>query len=124
MSELAQFDIKVLLVEPGAFMTEGINGQVFFTENPMKEYDSMRVASQTKFKSIDGTQKGDPNKAAEAIVDVIRGEGVTKGRPWPSYLFLGEDAEYDVRNKCRKILTILDEWADVTRGVNFDSTSM
>lgn len=121
MSELARFNIKVLLVEPGGFMTEGMNGQVFFTDNPMKEYDSMRIATKTKFSSIDGTQKGDPNKAVEAIVDVVKGEGVAKGRPWPGYLFLGEDAEYDVRKKCTKVLNILDEWADVTRGVNLDT---
>ncbi|KAF8900766.1 hypothetical protein CPB84DRAFT_1778858 [Gymnopilus junonius] len=121
MSELAQFNIKVLLVQPGAFPTEGINGQIFFTENPIKEYDAMRTATKNKFSSIDGTQKGDPNKAVEAIVDVVKGEGVAKGRPWPGYLFLGEDAEFDVRKRCTKVLNILDEWADVTRGVNFDS---
>ena len=118
--ELAQFNIKVLLVEPGAFRTEGIYGQPYFTENPLPAYDTMRNASKTRFASVSGTEKGDPDKAVEAIVDVVRGEGVAKGRPWPGYLVLGEDAEVDVRTKCKKVLGVLDEWVDVARGVNFD----
>lgn len=89
-------------------------------ENPLPAYDTMRNASKTRFASVSGTEKGDPNKAVEAIVDVVRGEGVAKGRPWPGYLVLGEDAEIDVRTKCKKVLDVLDEWVDVARDVNFD----
>jgi NAD(P)-dependent dehydrogenase (short-subunit alcohol dehydrogenase family) len=118
--ELAQFNIKTLLVEPGAFRTEGIYGQPYFTENPLPAYDIMRHISKTRFAAVSGTEKGDPNKAVEAIVDVVRGEGVAKGRPWPGYLILGEDAEVDVRTKCKKVSDVLDQWADVARGVSFD----
>lgn len=60
----------------------------------------------------------------QVVVDVVRGEGVAKGRPWPGYLILGEDAENDVRTKCSKVLKVLDEWVDVSRGVNFDNLSV
>lgn len=73
-----------------------------------------------KFNSIAGTELGDPEKAMEAVVDVVRGEGVVKGRPCPRYLILGEDAEQDVRTKSNKILDVLDEWKDVICGVSFD----
>jgi hypothetical protein len=66
-------------------------GQEHFTANPIAEYDELR----------------DPDKAAEAIEDVVRGEGVAKGRP---YLFLGEGAEAAVRGKCSKVLKVPDEW--------------
>ena len=79
----------------------------------------MRNASKTRFAAVPGTEKGDPDKAVEVIVDVVRGEGVAKGRPWPGYLVLGEDAEADVRIKCKKVLDVLDEWVDVARGVKF-----
>lgn len=120
MSELAPLNIKVLLVAPGAFRTEGIYGEPFDESNPIPDYDEMRTKLKLRFKTIPGTEKGDPSKASEAIVDVVRGEGVAKGRPWPNYLILGQDAEADIRAKSEKILTLLDEWADVTRGVNFD----
>ncbi|KAJ3495562.1 hypothetical protein NLJ89_g10607 [Agrocybe chaxingu] len=120
IGELAPFNIKVLLVQPGAFRTEGIYGQPYFTGNPIPDHDELRTKSIARFAAVAGSERGDPDKAAEAIVDVVRGEGVAKGRPWPNYLWLGDDAEADVRNKCRKVLTELDAWKDVTRGVNFD----
>jgi len=121
MVELAQFNIKVLLVEPGGFRTEGIYGQPYFTQNLLPAYDTMRNTSETRWASMSGTEKGDPDKAVEVIVDVVRGEGVAKGRPWPGYLVLGEDAEVDLRAKCKKVLEVLDEWVDVARGVSFEA---
>lgn len=123
MVELSQFNIRVVLVEPGAFRTEGICNQQYFTANPIADYDALRTSSHAIFSSVSGTQKGDPDKAAEVIVDVVRGEGVTKGRSWPEYLLLGNDAETGVREKTSKVLKALDEWVDVTRNVNFDSSN-
>jgi len=119
--ELAPSGIKVLIVEPGAFKTEGIYGQTYFTTNPVPENDEIRAASIKLFASVAGTQKGDPDKAMEAVVDVVRGEGAAKGRPWPLYLALGDDAEAGIREKCGKLLQHLEEWGDVTRGVSFES---
>ena len=42
------------------------------------------------------SSKGDPDKAMEAVVDVVKGQGVANGKPWPFYLFLGEEAYRDV----------------------------
>lgn len=78
-----------------------------------------KLATQT-FGSIDGTQKGDPDKAMEVVVDVVRGEGKAKGRPWPLYLALGDDADEGIREKSAKLLKHLDEWGDVIKSVSFD----
>ncbi|KAF9560790.1 NAD(P)-binding protein [Agrocybe pediades] len=120
MSELSPFNIKVLLVQPGAFRTEGIYGQKYYLDNPIPAYDELRGRSHERFLSVPGSEKGDPDKAAKAIIDVVKGEGAAKGRPWPNYLVLGNDAEADTRNKIDKVLGALDLYADVTRGVNFD----
>ncbi|KAJ6551340.1 hypothetical protein B0H19DRAFT_1263997 [Mycena capillaripes] len=117
--ELAPLGLRVLLVEPGAFRT-AIYGQKYFTANPIADYDAIRTLSATRFASVSGTEKGDPAKAMEAVVDVVRGEGRAKGRPWPGRLALGEDVERDVRAKCQRVLEHMDEWRDVVRGVNFD----
>jgi len=119
-SELSEFGIKVLLVEPGAFRTEGIHNQQYYLDNKIPAYDTLRRRGLDIFAGVPGKERGDPNKAVDAIIDVVRGEGVAKGRPWPEYLILGNDAEHDVRSKINKILTSLDSFADVTRGVDFD----
>ncbi|KAG6856147.1 hypothetical protein H0H87_007052 [Tephrocybe sp. NHM501043] len=123
-TEVAPFNIRVLLIAPGSFRTEGIYGQLYNLSNRIAVNDPIREASMSKFKSIAGTEKGDPDKAMEAVVDIVRGEGVAAGRPWPGLLVLGEDAERDVRDKCNKVLKALDDWKDVTCGVNFDSVRL
>jgi len=119
-AEVAQFSIRVLIVAPGSFRTEGIYGNPFFMSNPIMDYDTLRHASAKRFHSVSGTEKGDPVKAAEAIVDVVRGEGMAEGKEWPMYLILGHDCEDAVKTKCAKVLAALDEWKDVTRAMNFD----
>ncbi|KAJ7678097.1 hypothetical protein DFH06DRAFT_1316882 [Mycena polygramma] len=112
--------LRVLLVEPGAFRT-AIAGQEYHTSNPIADYDALRTKSVARFATLMGTEPGDPAKAMEAVVDVVRGEGNAKGRPWPGRLALGQDVEQDVRAKCAKVLGGLDEWSDVVRSVGFDS---
>ncbi|KIM81166.1 hypothetical protein PILCRDRAFT_8866 [Piloderma croceum F 1598] len=118
--ELAPFSIKVLIVAPGAFRTEGIYGQTFFTSNPIPAYDDLREITIQRFSSVAGSQKGDPDKAMEVVVDVVRGEGKAKGRPWPLYLALGDDADANIRQRSMNLLKHMDQWGDVIKSVNFD----
>jgi NAD(P)-dependent dehydrogenase (short-subunit alcohol dehydrogenase family) len=119
-AELSPLNIRVLLVAPGSFRTEGIYGQKYYSDNRISDYDEIRDLSSRRFGSIAGNENGDPKKAMEVVVDVVKGEGVAKGKSWPGLLVLGEDAERDVRAKCTKTLQIVDEWRDVSCGVNFD----
>jgi len=118
--ELAPFSIKVLIVAPGSFRTEGIYGQTFFTSNPIPAYDDLREITIQRFGSIAGSQKGDPDKAMEVVVDVVRGEGKAKGRPWPLYLALGDDADANIRQRSMSLLKHVDQWGDIIKSVNFD----
>ncbi|KAF8838181.1 NAD(P)-binding protein [Paxillus ammoniavirescens] len=118
--ELAPLNIRVLIVEPGSFRTEGIYTNLFDVSNPICDYDEQRADSLATYNVLDGKQPGDPVKAMNAVVDVVRGEGVAAGKEWPLYLVLGRDAEIDIRNKCAKMIRHLDEWSDVVRGVDID----
>jgi len=53
-------------------------------------------------------------------VDVVRGEGKAKGRPWPLYLALGDDADANIRQRSMNLLKHMDQWGDVIKSVNFD----
>ncbi|KAJ7444571.1 hypothetical protein B0H11DRAFT_1825279 [Mycena galericulata] len=117
--EVAPLGVRVLLVAPGAFRT-GISNTTYHTENPLADYDKLRALSLERFNALHGTEKGDPAKAMEVVVDVVRGEGVARGRPWPGTLVLGEDAENDLRAKTKRALDNLDAWSDVIRGVSLD----
>ncbi|KAF5355243.1 hypothetical protein D9758_006006 [Tetrapyrgos nigripes] len=114
-AELSPFNIKVLLVAPGAFRTEGIYSIPFNTSNPIPDYDSLRNVAMARYNSIPGTETGDPTKGMQVLVDVIRGEGCAEGKKWPGTLLLGEDAERDLRKKWDTFTNILKEWGDVVR---------
>ena len=103
------------------FGTESNTLRVDIHRTAVSDYDNMRKPVVARIKAVPGTEKGDPVKAMRAIVDVVRGEGVAKGRAWPGLLILGEDADADVRAKLQKTEQTLDAWADVTRGVSFDN---
>jgi hypothetical protein len=69
--------------------------------------------------SIAGTEKGDPVKGMEVLVDVVRGEGIFEGRELPFWLTLGSDAEHDVRERSENIIKSLDMHADISGRSDF-----
>ncbi|ESK93408.1 short-chain oxidoreductase [Moniliophthora roreri MCA 2997] len=117
--EVAPLGIRTLLVAPGAFRTENIYGIPFHTSNPITDYNAMRESVISQVTTIPGSEPGDPDKGMEVIVDIVRGEGVAKGKKWPGTLVLGEDAESTFNRHWEILKKSVDEWAQVTRNVAF-----
>ena len=84
-AEVAPMGIKVLIVEPGAFRT-GFSGGGLVESQALPEYQATVGATREMIKGIDGTQPGDPSKAAEAILTALDAEDT------PLRLPLGNDA--------------------------------
>ena len=119
-SELRPFGIRVLIVAPGAFRTEGVHAYPATINNHVPAYDDMRNAGMARFTALAGHEKGDPAKAMELLVDVVKGEGRAAGREWPLWLVLGRDAYVDIRAKTQKLLATMDAWEDVATDLEFD----
>ena len=119
-TELAPFNVRVLIVEPGAFRTEGILSQKYYTTHPISDYDDTRAKYIKIFAQTEGKQPGDPDKAVELLVDVARGN---RGDRFPGtgYLPLGADAVSDVKEKCEKMIRAVDVWSDEASKLGFDS---
>ena len=75
-------------------------------EDYMKVYDEI----QTALTAASGNELGDPKKATERMVDVLKSEGMAAGRSMPPRMPLGSDALAAVRAKCEATLKICDEW--------------
>lgn len=90
--ELAPHGVHVLLVEPGAFRTS-LFGSRFRHLPELAAYAETVGAIRTWVKATDGSQPGDPKKAALAIVDVVRSPSM------PLRLPLGADAVAGIREK-------------------------
>ncbi|KAJ7882629.1 hypothetical protein B0H14DRAFT_2339907, partial [Mycena olivaceomarginata] len=119
-SEVAVFSIRVLIIEPAAFRTGALISNPMYTGNPLPAYDAMRAAAIDRYKWTQENVTGDPAKAMEAVVDVVRGEGKAAGRPWSLYLVLGDVGVSGVTEKCDTIKNVVERWRDVSTGLDFD----
>ena len=111
----------MLIVAPGSFRTEGVHAYPATINTRIPAYEAARTAGMARFEGIAGKERGDPAKAMELLVDVVKGEGRAAGREWPLWLVLGRDAYADVRAKCAKILETMDKWEDVATDLEFES---
>lgn len=91
-----------------------------FCPNPIADYDDMRNAVAQFVQSTNGKQPGDPKKAVEIMIDVVRGEGVAEGKAFPERLPLGPDCLATMRKRCVGNLAICNEWDDVIRSTNYE----
>ncbi|KAL7923699.1 hypothetical protein ACQKWADRAFT_41182 [Trichoderma austrokoningii] len=120
--ELAPFNIKATVVEPGYFRTGFLNpGTVASAKTRIEAYEDEKTPSgQTRRRLVktDGNQLGDVNKGAEVVVDVLSGTGVASGRELPLRVVLGSDTEKVIRDKFESTNKILEEWRDVLRSTD------
>jgi NAD(P)-dependent dehydrogenase (short-subunit alcohol dehydrogenase family) len=106
-NEVKPFGVKVTIVEPGAFRTDW--GGSSMTLNPVGEDYESTVGEINRYRAaVDGTQPGDPAKAAQAILAVVAAD-----LP-PLRLLLGKDA-LDLADKAsRSRAAEAAQWAGLT----------
>ncbi len=114
--EVAPFGIKTMIVEPGAFRTE-FAGKALKHMPKIKAYDEVVGSTREFAKGMDGTQEGDPIKAAKAIDKAIQSENT------PLRLQLGKDSIEAIRAHAEQLLTDLEYWKDTAENTIFDQTS-
>jgi NAD(P)-dependent dehydrogenase (short-subunit alcohol dehydrogenase family) len=114
VAEVAPFGIRVLAVEPGAFRTNlfGPGAAVLSTENPA--YADTAGATRRFVENGDGTQPGDPAKAAAAIRTALAAEQT------PVRLPLGGDAVDGVVAHLDAVRAEVAAWEKVSRDTDFD----
>jgi hypothetical protein len=77
--ELAPFGIRVLIVEPGGFNTQFASSIILPSKPLTTDYIGTPVDKVlSALPSLIGNQFGDPNKACQAIFDVVSGSGLAK----------------------------------------------
>ena len=111
-AEVAPMVIKVLIVEPGAFRT-GFSGGGLLESQAFPEYQATVGPTREMIKGIDGTQPGDPTKAAEAILTAL------DAKDTPLRLPLGADAVEGIRAKLEMVRREIDEWSGVALATAF-----
>lgn len=112
--EVADFNIRIQLVEPGAFRTS------FLTQDsiqfaPLSEPYKGTSAEHTLnvLRNMDGKQAGDPVKAAERIYEVVTCRGMAEGRTPNLRLPLGSDCLQVVREKLERVRQNFEQFEDI-----------
>ena len=111
--ELKPFGIKVLIVEPGQFRT-GFAGAGLRHMPLIDAYKDVIGGTRDFARNMDGTQPGDPMKAAAAIETALESPNT------PLRLQLGADAVDAVRNHAETLLSDLGAWETLARGTAFN----
>ena len=84
--ELKPLGIKVTVVEPGPFRTDFLGRSGVISENRIADYDATAGNARRYFAENDGKQKGDPVRAAQAMMAAVEAADA------PKHLLLGQSA--------------------------------
>jgi NAD(P)-dependent dehydrogenase (short-subunit alcohol dehydrogenase family) len=115
--EVAGFGIRTLIVEPGAFRTGLFRPGAAYESAEMPEYESVVGPTRAYVRDNNGTQPGDPAKAAWAILEALDAPDP------PLRLVLGTDAITNVKDRLGRLAAELETWAETGRVTAFDDTS-
>jgi NAD(P)-dependent dehydrogenase (short-subunit alcohol dehydrogenase family) len=111
--EVAPYDVRVLIVEPGSFRTEFGGARMHYSRDSGL-YTETAGGNRAFIEGVDGTQPGDPRKAAAAIIEALDASDP------PLRLALGDDAVDAIRAKHERLRADLDGWERVSRATAFD----
>ncbi len=113
-TEVGPLGIKVTLIEPGAFRTDWASRSMKESSTPIADYADVATRKDL-IKQFADHLPGDPRKVAEAVLMVARADDP------PLRLLLGRDVLKAVRDRLATFSASIEEWAPVTKDVNFPS---
>ena len=114
--DLEPFGISTTVVEPGFFRTELLveGASSIWPELSIDDYAERTAETIQGWKSMNGTQGGDPAKLAEALVQIV-----ALDEP-PLRWIAGADAVAAVEQKAHELLAQADAHRDLSSGLDHD----
>jgi NAD(P)-dependent dehydrogenase (short-subunit alcohol dehydrogenase family) len=110
--EVNRLGIRVLIVEPGAFRTGLMENKRFSEAIP--DYEESVGATRRMTSDVNGSQPGDPDKAAAAILTALDASTT------PLRLVLGGDAVDALTGHLESVRANIEAWEKVSRNTTFD----
>lgn len=115
-NEVAPFGVKVIIVEPGAFRTDW-QGSSMQLHDVGPDYEASVGEINRMRQRTNGTQPGDPARAARIIVDIVDVENP------PRRLLLGAGAVAQAREAAAQRVAELEQWAQLSASADFPEPS-
>ena len=112
-NDLKPLGIHVTNVLPGWFRTSFAKADsIAYNQNQIDDYAYLRE-NHNKMNSMDGEQLGDPDKIADAFLDLINSENPAVN------LFLGSDAFNRAKSKIEQLNIEMDSWKKTSFSTDF-----
>ena len=113
--ELAPFNVKVTLVEPGPFRTDFAGHSLKNSKKKVAAYGNTPAGEWIrKFPERDGKQEGDPVKAVKLIMEVVESPNP------PLRLPLGPVTYEGFKRKIESVQNDMAAWKDKNLKTSFD----
>jgi NAD(P)-dependent dehydrogenase (short-subunit alcohol dehydrogenase family) len=112
-TELEPLGITAMIVEPGAFRTDFSGRSLTQSDTVIDDYADTDGARRKERDTTHGTQPGDPDKAAEALITAVE-----SAQP-PLMLVLGPDALERLRRSLDALTADLDAWEQTSTSTSF-----
>ncbi|ANE52072.1 oxidoreductase [Flavisolibacter tropicus] len=115
--EVAPFNIRVTIVEPGPFRTQFAGTSIKMPQKRLEDYQHTPVGTMYKYiQEANGKQEGDPVKGARAIVDFVYSDNESLRLP------LGQLALAGIKAKLQSVQKDLEANEAVAASVIFSET--
>jgi NAD(P)-dependent dehydrogenase (short-subunit alcohol dehydrogenase family) len=112
-TEVEPLGITAMIVEPGAFRTDFSGRSLTQSDTVIDDYADTAGARRKERDTTHGTQPGDPDKAAEALITAVE-----SAQP-PLMLILGPDALERLRASLDALNANLDAWEQTSTSTSF-----
>jgi short-subunit dehydrogenase len=109
--EVAPLGIKLTIVEPGPFRTNFAGSSFRQADKVIEDYSPTAGAFRERMKQVDGKQEGDPIKASQAIIDIIKLDNP------PLRLPLGKIAIVSLTTKLDSVQKDINAYKDIAESV-------
>lgn len=111
--EVGPLGVRVIIVEPGGFRTDFAGRSLTQSAKPIGDYSDTAGLRRKENDTIHGRQPGDPDKAAQAILQAVASDDP------PLRLLLGSDALKRAEAELARQQAEVDAWREVTTGTDF-----
>jgi NAD(P)-dependent dehydrogenase (short-subunit alcohol dehydrogenase family) len=113
-AEVQAFGVQASVVYPGYFRTDFLtSGSLGTPQHPLPEYQQVRDSQAAHEQHINGSQPGDPEKAAAALLQLSEAE------QQPLHVFLGADAYQMAEQKIALVQQQMQQWQPLATATGF-----
>lgn len=112
--EVRPLGIRVTIVEPGPFRTQFAAGSLVTAAHELEDYALTAGLFRQRMAGIDGKQEGDPEKGAQAIIQVVNAP-----HP-PLRLPLGRIVLGNIQAKLDQVRQDMDQWRAIAEAAVFE----